>query len=388
MPPKKVDKGQQKAAEKIKQKIVEDKTFGLKNKNKSKSVQKFIRSVQQQVSGGRAKTEEQIRAEQHAQKEAKKGLMQQQALLASLYKGTENIRKLNVDPNAKKTDPRSIRMEQQIDVYVDQREQKKPADETMDDWDMTKLEQVVKTKHGGQKATTDIVCKYFLDALEKRLYGWFWHCPNGESCLYKHCLPPGYVLTAKKKPEDVEDEETEPIEELIERERSALPSGGTPVTFETFQAWKLRKKEEKRIELEEAKKKAAKESGRSVMSGRDLFAYDPSLFVDDDGAAADDVYLDRSSDNESDRQSQNGDESVASDDHEANGDKEESDDSAEGVNKSKESSGGGHSDPKQTDMVVTASASGEPGNNIHIGSVNLFLEDDGDEIDPDELEDD
>ncbi|KAL6980421.1 hypothetical protein U1Q18_022062 [Sarracenia purpurea var. burkii] len=30
-----------------KQKIVEDKTFGLKNKNKSKNVQKYVQSIQQ-----------------------------------------------------------------------------------------------------------------------------------------------------------------------------------------------------------------------------------------------------------------------------------------------------------------------------------------------------
>lgn len=26
---------------------------------------------------------------------------------------------------------------------------------------------------------TKIVCKYFLDAIEKECYGWFWQCPNG-----------------------------------------------------------------------------------------------------------------------------------------------------------------------------------------------------------------
>ena len=36
----KSEKGQQKALEREKQKIIEDKTFGLKNKNKSKAVQK------------------------------------------------------------------------------------------------------------------------------------------------------------------------------------------------------------------------------------------------------------------------------------------------------------------------------------------------------------
>lgn len=44
MPPK-----QSKADVAKKQKIVEDKTFGLKNKNKSKNVQKYVQSLQQNV---------------------------------------------------------------------------------------------------------------------------------------------------------------------------------------------------------------------------------------------------------------------------------------------------------------------------------------------------
>lgn len=47
MPPK---KGQPSKAELAKkQKIVEDKTFGLKNKNKSKNVQKYVQSLHQAV---------------------------------------------------------------------------------------------------------------------------------------------------------------------------------------------------------------------------------------------------------------------------------------------------------------------------------------------------
>ena len=45
MPPKKSKKN----AEKEKQKIVEDKTFGLKNKNKSKRVQKYVDTVKKQA---------------------------------------------------------------------------------------------------------------------------------------------------------------------------------------------------------------------------------------------------------------------------------------------------------------------------------------------------
>ena len=38
------------------------------------------------------------------------------------------------------------------------------------------------------------ICKFFLDAVEKSKYGWFWQCPNGTACIYKHALPPGFVL--------------------------------------------------------------------------------------------------------------------------------------------------------------------------------------------------
>jgi hypothetical protein len=31
----------------------------------------------------------------------------------------------------------------------------------------------------GVKPTT-IICKYFLEALDKEIYGWFWVCPGGE----------------------------------------------------------------------------------------------------------------------------------------------------------------------------------------------------------------
>jgi hypothetical protein len=45
MPPKQ----QSKADLAKKQKIVEDKTFGLKNKNKSKNVQKYVQTLKQSV---------------------------------------------------------------------------------------------------------------------------------------------------------------------------------------------------------------------------------------------------------------------------------------------------------------------------------------------------
>lgn len=57
MPPKKKQPTgpTTKTLEKEKKKVVEDKTFGLKNKNKSKTVQNYVKQVTNQVMDGGAK---------------------------------------------------------------------------------------------------------------------------------------------------------------------------------------------------------------------------------------------------------------------------------------------------------------------------------------------
>ena len=109
------------------------------------------------------------------------------------------------------------------------------------------------------------ICKYFLDAVEKNKYGWFWECPNGgDKCIYRHALPPGFVLKKDKKKEDKKDEIS--IEELVERERAALGTNLTKVTLETMTAWKKRKLKEKKEQLlkEEEKKRNDYKAGRQV----------------------------------------------------------------------------------------------------------------------------
>jgi hypothetical protein len=169
----------------------------------------------------------------------------------------------------------------------------------MDEWDQNKLESVIKEKHGAANQT-DIVCKYFLDAIEKAQYGWFWVCPNGgKSCKYRHALPPGYVFQSKKdrelKAKMATGDGVESIEEIIEAQRKAFASqgGGTPVTEASFAAWKIDKVKRKAAEEEKKRKEDAKKSGGrhmtgSVLSGRALFTFDPTLFRDDDEAEDDD----------------------------------------------------------------------------------------------------
>ena len=56
------------------------------------------------------------------------------------------------------------------------------------------------------------------------------------------------------------------------------------MTLETFNEWKQTKRRKKMEELEESNKAAMKKGkGSRTLSGRALFHYDPSLFVDDEG---------------------------------------------------------------------------------------------------------
>ncbi|XP_069107616.1 zinc finger CCCH domain-containing protein 15-like isoform X2 [Argopecten irradians] len=170
-------------------------------------------------------------------------------------------------------------------LYEDSRDE-----DTMDNWDENKLEEVVAKKHGENekaKPKTAIICKHFLDAVENYKYGWFWECPNGKNCHYRHCLPQGFVLKRdKKKLED--NEEKISIEELIERERSALGHNTTRVTLETFLAWKERKRKE-RIAADKKsmdKKKSDFKSGKTTgISGREMFEFNPDFVAMDDDEA-------------------------------------------------------------------------------------------------------
>ena len=117
-------------------------------------------------------------------------------------------------------------------MYVDARDVEADG-ETMESWDEIKLQEVVDKKHSAEKTnSTTIICKYFLEAVEKSLYGWFWECTNGGRCIYRHALPPGYVLKKDKKKEDREDKIS--LEELIETERASLGSATTKVSVGCF----------------------------------------------------------------------------------------------------------------------------------------------------------
>ena len=105
MPPKEKDKGVSKKTEKKEQeKVIQDRTFGLKNKNKSKAVQKFVKGVANQVKNANKNLDKEIDAAFEAKK-AQKKLEEEQALLTSLYKSVDTVKKAGDEGEE---DPKSI----------------------------------------------------------------------------------------------------------------------------------------------------------------------------------------------------------------------------------------------------------------------------------------
>ncbi|ONI24040.1 hypothetical protein PRUPE_2G220500 [Prunus persica] len=164
---------------------------------------------------------------------------------------------------------------EKIDIYSDKRD-----DETMEDWDQETLEKVVESKKNeyNQNKPTEIVCKHFLEAVEKKQYGWFWACPNGgKECHYRHALPPGYILKSQMKSLLDEESEKIAIEDEIENQRAKVTTC-TPMTTDLFMQWRKKKTEEKEAGLAVQRAERAK---NDRMSGRELFLADASVFVDD-----------------------------------------------------------------------------------------------------------
>ncbi|XP_047336882.1 zinc finger CCCH domain-containing protein 11 [Impatiens glandulifera] len=272
-----------------KQKTVEDKTFGLKNKNKSKNVQKYVKSIQlsaqpkpdpSKLEAKKKKDEEKAREKELndlfkvavSQPKVPAGV-DPKSILCEFFKAGQCAKgfkcKFSHDLNIQ-------RKGEKIDIYSDKRDD----EDTMEDWDQETLEKVVESKKNeyNPNRPTEIVCKHFLDAVEKKQYGWFWACPNGgKECHYRHALPPGYILKSQMKALLQEESEKMPIEEEIDAQRSKL-TASTPLNTELFMQWKQKKLDEREAGLAAQRAERAK---NDRMSGRELFLSDASLFVDD-----------------------------------------------------------------------------------------------------------
>jgi hypothetical protein len=176
-------------------------------------------------------------------------------------------------------------------LYTDTREgeeedEAKKNDDIID-WDEEKLREVVRSKHGNPRTTTEKVCKYFIDAVENSKYGWFWTCPNGnDKCMYKHSLPPGFKLKtreqrlAEKALMDKSPLNTLTLEDFLESERHKLTGTLTPVNPDTFAEWKKKRLDKKAAEDEARKMKEA--TGRAMFERGDWQVSEDDEADDDD----------------------------------------------------------------------------------------------------------
>jgi hypothetical protein len=306
MPPKK-----QQDQPKKKKATAEDKTFGMKNKKGAQAKRQIEQMKAQDKANVRpddkrkAAEKARIEAEKKAAAEAKKES-------AELFKPVQ-VQKVpfGVDPktvvcvfykqgNCEKGrkckfshDLNAERKAAKKDLYTDSRDAKQDEEEAkkkdaMDDWDEEKLRKVILSKHGNPRTTTEKVCKYFIEAVENQKYGWFWTCPNGgDKCMYRHSLPPGFVLKTKEQRKaekalmDKSPLNTLTLEDWLESERHKLTGDLTPVTPETFAQWKKNRLDKKAAEHQA--KQAKEATGRTLFESGNWKADDESEDEDDDG---------------------------------------------------------------------------------------------------------
>ncbi|KAK4458815.1 hypothetical protein QBC42DRAFT_308292 [Cladorrhinum samala] len=288
MPPKKDQKGGGKKVDA--KKIVEDKTFGMKNK-KGSAAQKTIAHLQSSMKASGSAEQKRKEAEKAAKEKEKKAaedakreaelLLNKPAQIQKVPFGVDPktvvcifFKKGNCEKGKKCKFAHDLALERKVEkknLYADTRDaaDDKKKDETSADWDEEKLKAVVLSKKGNQRTTTDKVCKYFISAIEDGKYGWFWICPNGgDKCMYKHALPPGFVLKTKEQRAaekallDKSPLKTLTIEEFLESERHKLTGTLTPVTPESFAKWKKERLDKKAAA--EALKKAKEDTGRAM----------------------------------------------------------------------------------------------------------------------------
>jgi len=303
MPPKDL-KAEKRRVETLK-KVAEDKTFGLKNKNKSKKVQQYVASTLKSA----ADSSRELAKAQKAQAEAKLAREEKKKAAEAVSALLEGV---IVQPKLKPgQDPKSVLCEffrhgkckkgencryshdwgvevvrkgPKIDLFTDQR------DDGMENWDQETLERAVAEKHGaeaGKPNKTKIICKFFLDAVEKRQYGWFWKCPNGEACIYRHALPPGYVLKSEMQQMLAEEKANQvDISDTLEAERQKVDAK-TPITEAVFREWRRGKVEERRARLD---KERAERLRAGRLTGKEIFESDGFVAEDDDAAGGGDDY--------------------------------------------------------------------------------------------------
>jgi hypothetical protein len=220
---------------------LDDATFGLKNKNKSKKVQAFVQQTEKAVKRSDGSFQRGVANQQKKEAKAAK-LLEEEELRQLLGEG------LMGQHGKKKADMESTAAALGLTEVSD--EVQKILDEFSSDSSDSEDDRKEKRKtiylSSGDEAAAD----------------------GGEKVYREKTL-----------------------EDLIEDQRRKLAESGvpgTPITEASFAEWRTRKEErrkreaEERVKAEQTKKKGGK--GLAVLSGKELFTFDASLFKDDDAA--------------------------------------------------------------------------------------------------------
>ena len=302
---KKKNKAEKK--EKEIKKYVKDKTFGMKNKKKSQKVNKMIKGIAAQNKGGYEK----LQAEKFNEKKKQKEIEKEKKFMGSVFangvvsrggggKGKSKGKpicqffKAGLCTKGKKckyshdleAEKKETVASDKIDLFTDQRDGGIENEDTMDSWNQQKLEEAVNynAKKYSAPTQTSIICKFFLTAVEKMTYGWFWKCPNGFGCRFRHALPKGYKFKPKLKPGQEApkvDTELQMIREIDEQRGNLESAKCTPVTEALFMKWVAKRREKKKRERDERIKKFLKERGikiKKFVTGKQLFEKNQGLF--------------------------------------------------------------------------------------------------------------
>lgn len=354
MPPK-ASKSEQKQREKI----AVDKTFGMKNKNKSKVVQKYIQNINQNVKVGTGgKTD----AEERKAKETKQKEMANKALMNSLFNMSTDKKGRAFDPAAKKKAKQEEDEAIAAGKKLNDELRKEIIEGIANSIRLSDAKKGVRMSELGGHAIINALKQKHADTF--RILQLLLFIKANDAVFWVSDPDDNNPIIRCKEDVDAEVEPDErPIEEIIEERRRALPPGGTPVTKESFQAWKEKREADRlaQIEAERAASTSKKANKSAGLSGKDLFHFDASLFVDDADAVSADEYDDRpedppDSDNEGGAAAR-GDKGQASDGEEAEpeADDGEGSDAEEQV----EETGGAASSSAAASSTAAAGQSGD-----------------------------
>lgn len=230
------EKPSKKNQQKAQTKVIEDRTFGLKNKNKSAKVQGYIKQVEVGIKNSNGGLE------------AKKAKTQKESAKIAKQMADEELRLLLNEGVSNQFGKKKTKAKEEAEA-MGLTEAIIDLDLLSDSDDDEAPEQIDETPTI-QNNVTDFV---EVEAIE----------------VFK--------------------EKT--LEDMIEEQRARLAAQGkvgTPVTAETFAIWRAGKLAKRQAEAEarmkEMSKKKGSNKGLSALSGKELFNYNSSLFVDDDGA--------------------------------------------------------------------------------------------------------